>query len=201
MKKFALIKSIICSVLLVAFCFCIFTIEVGTVATGSMIPNINVGESVLYWKLFPLKDVKVGDVVVYQPRDNFLVVHRVSEVRYSIENDKAVRRLQVKGDNNLFADSTLVDKSNYVGKVFHIIKKEKANSLVKAMSNINAPTRAGIVLIIMALWTIVINFKPQKHDTATSKKKKRAPTVIVDTSELDAKLAEPIELKNKDIKQ
>lgn len=158
MVKKIILRSI--KIILLAFaCLWLFTMKIGNIATGSMEPNLNIGESVLYCKLFPLSKVEKGDIVVYKPRPDFPVVHRVHEVQYTMDGAKLVRKLRVKGDNNLFVDSVLVDKSNYVGKVIYVIKNPKVNAFLKAVSDINGLTRAGIILMIVTIWLLVIGYR------------------------------------------
>lgn len=155
MKKLNLFKNLFQALLLMFICLWLFTVEVGTVATGSMIPNIDIGESVLYWKLYPINAIEKGDILVYHGGFEFPIVHRVKAIRYSIEDGQTVRKLQMKGDNNLSIDNTLVDDSNYIGKVFYIIKSDKMNTFIKAVANMNVLTRVGIALIILTIYIIV----------------------------------------------
>ena len=55
------------------------------------------------------KDLKVGDVVIYQRDSPFTIVHRVIE-----KNDEGYI---IKGDNNAVADSGIIKKEQILGKV------------------------------------------------------------------------------------
>lgn len=159
MTKNSLLKKIIQSVILLLICLWIFTVEVGTVVTGSMIPNIDIGESVLYWKMFPFSKIEKGDILVYQSTDSVPIVHRVHSAQYVFIDGETVRYFQMKGDNNLSVDPTLVTPDMYVGKVFYIVKNEKINTFVKTIADINPLTRVGIALVIITCWMFITEIK------------------------------------------
>lgn len=174
MKKSNLIISIFQAIALLFVCSWIFSVEVGTVATGSMLPNIDIGESVLYWKWFPIRHIDKGDILVYQSGD-VAIVHRVHEVQYGFTPDDVTRKFKMKGDNNLSTDATLVDETNYVGKVFCIISNDKINTFVKAVADMNRLTRVGIALIIFTLYLTISNVCSRKHNIINTDKEDKTP--------------------------
>lgn len=104
--------------LIVAACFLvgIFPIHLRAVATGSMYPEINVGDAVLVKKI-DIKDLKVGDIIEYQIEDQY-VIHRI----INKEEKNGVWELEMKGDNNKSSDAKLVYAEQIQGKVIYKIK-------------------------------------------------------------------------------
>ena len=82
------------------------------VATGSMEPNINVGDLIIVKKLKQkeLDDLKVGDVLVFRKLD-VIMVHRI--VKIEIINNKYV--YTTKGDANISEDSFKTFRYDIVG--------------------------------------------------------------------------------------
>lgn len=85
----------------------LFGLRIYQVKTGSMQPNINVGDMVLVRKSF---NYKKGDIITYKNKNEF-ITHRI--VGYS--NDRYV----TKGDANNTNDIYPVKKKDVVGKVIY----------------------------------------------------------------------------------
>lgn len=82
-----------------------------SIATGSMLPEIKVGDMVVVNKLD--KDtLEVGDVIQYS-KDNYYVIHRIVEIR----EENGVVTYITKGDNNNAPDTKPVYADQVVGKV------------------------------------------------------------------------------------
>lgn len=162
MKKYRLIPSIIQSVILIGVCLFIFTMKIGTVVSGSMLPNIEIGQSVFYCTAFPYDLINEKDVLVYRSSTNSFIIHRVHEVEYAFKDNKTCRYFYMKGDNNLTTDAEKVTPDNYVGKVIWVVKSEKINTLIKALAKINVLTRIGIVLLIFTIWFLIAEFRCKK---------------------------------------
>jgi len=77
----------------------------------SMLPNINEGDLVLI-KPCSTKDVNIGEIVVYQRGDTF-IIHRVVN---KVMKDGEIL-LMTKGDNNPVPDAVLVDDEMLKGVV------------------------------------------------------------------------------------
>lgn len=107
-------KSVIILVIIVIlaiwFALGVFPIKPIAIATGSMIPNINVGDVAIIKKCGP-NDIEVGDVIEYKMPD-FTVIHRVIEIKQ--ENGKFY--FKTKGDNNDEPDKNLVEENQLIGK-------------------------------------------------------------------------------------
>lgn len=84
-----------------------------TIATGSMTPNINVGDVVIIKKVKSdeLESLKVGDVLAHS-YGNATIVHRIVE----IEKDGERYYFKTKGDNNENEDSYITTNDKVIGK-------------------------------------------------------------------------------------
>lgn len=136
----------------------IFGYGFGTVMSGSMLPDYEIGASILiHYGEIP----KLGDVAVYKS-GNMNVVHRVIRIQ---EDENGELEYIFKGDNNKEADYYSVRENNIIGKVVY-----KSNSTAKIIGALNLEdnvylfTRAlsGIMLLIMVL-IIIISVKDNSH--------------------------------------
>ncbi len=82
------------------------------IASGSMEPNISVGDIVIIDQKVGKNDLKQGQIIVYK-RDNTIIVHRIDEVVMS-KNEKTYI---TKGDANKERDNIIVDNKMIIGKV------------------------------------------------------------------------------------
>jgi len=126
-----IISSAVTVLLIITTCFCLFVIvqvmskgyvSLGgysffKVVTGSMEPNLRVGELIITDDI-PIEKLQLGDIVSFrsQSADMYgnIITHRVVDMGKNSEGEII---LLTKGDNNLSTDSSYVYKSNYVGKV------------------------------------------------------------------------------------
>lgn len=113
-------KSVIILVILVIlaiwFALGVFPIKPIAVATGSMTPQINIGDIAIIRKCGP-NDIKVGDIIEYKMSD-FTIVHRVIEIKQ--ENGRFY--FVTKGDNNTTRDKNLVTEDQLIGKCIFKVK-------------------------------------------------------------------------------
>ena len=82
------------------------------VATGSMYPNLHVGDMVILNK-FDIHDLKEDDIIGYK-LDGITVVHRVKSISKNSNGDYVVI---TKGDNNSSEDAKPVIEDQIIGKV------------------------------------------------------------------------------------
>ncbi len=87
------------------------------IASGSMEPNINIGDIVLVQPT-DINEIKVGNIIAYHV-SNRIVVHRVVEVL----NNNGKIYLKTKGDANLDADPGLVTERAVLGKIAFTIPR------------------------------------------------------------------------------
>ena len=85
------------------------------IVSGSMEPNLNIGDIVIVRETL---DIKVGDVISF--RENMeIITHRVSD----IQKLNGEIKYQTKGDNNNNVDTEFVALKNIEGKVINKIPK------------------------------------------------------------------------------
>ena len=115
-KNSKLINGIILIFLLIIIYFTSGLFKYYTVAigSGSMTPNINLGDVAIVEKIKKddLNKLKVGDVLVYKHNDK-IIVHRI--VVITNKNGRYIFR--TKGDNNLESDNYDILGSEVIGKV------------------------------------------------------------------------------------
>ena len=94
-----------------------FGYRIFTVATSSMVPNYNVGDTLLVKKV-PIGEIKIGDAVTYKGEDKTvkdkIITHRVEK----IERDGGELVFHTKGIANNIEDP-LVYEHQILGKVTH----------------------------------------------------------------------------------
>jgi signal peptidase len=89
------------------------------VASGSMIPELQVYDLLIIQAHIPIEDIQIGDIIVFdRPSDHDkVIVHRVVSI-----TDDEPRTLRTKGDNNMASipgrDFPITDKE-YKGKVIY----------------------------------------------------------------------------------
>lgn len=112
------------------------------VMTGSMEPNINIGDMVIV-KQIPQCEIHIGDIITYKVSNGReSVTHRVIEI---IEKDGKIT-YKTKGDNNNSADTDIVTYENILGKV---------NFQVEGLGNIITYLFTGTGLGIIVLLILI----------------------------------------------
>lgn len=82
------------------------------VATGSMEPNISIGDVVIVNQKFDLNDINVGNIIAVR-YDNKIIVHRIAK----IVNNNDELYIYTKGDANESLDNYVVSKDMIIGVV------------------------------------------------------------------------------------
>ena len=95
--------------------FGIFPIKPMAIATGSMVPNLNIGDIVILQKVKP-SDVKVYDIVEYKTKTRS-IVHRVVEIQKKEDGLYFI----TKGDHNPSNDLAPVFQDQIVSKAIYKI--------------------------------------------------------------------------------
>lgn len=94
-------------------------ISLYTIASGSMVPNINVYDIIVDLRVDSPSDIKPGDVITFKSTSpiskDVIVTHRVINV---IKNDDGSYEYVTKGDYNPVSDSDTAKYSNIIGKVY-----------------------------------------------------------------------------------
>lgn len=86
-----------------------FRYQAFVIASGSMVPQIHIGDAVIVDKKYE-KKLDIGDVVAFK-RDGKIFCHRINDI---IESGKVVL-YETKGDNNKDVDQLLIKKEDIVG--------------------------------------------------------------------------------------
>ena len=82
-----------------------------SVTSGSMEPNIKIGDLVIVKQVNSLNDITNGDIITYREKDSF-VTHRVVD----IVNEQGKKVYITKGDNNNANDNLKVSFESIEGK-------------------------------------------------------------------------------------
>lgn len=107
-----------CFVLVIVACFSvgIFPIQPRAVATGSMYPELSIGD-VVFIRKCGINDIKIGNIIEYSLENQF-IIHRVIDI--DVEDSKFF--ITTKGDNNSSEDANTVSEEQLIGKVIFKIK-------------------------------------------------------------------------------
>lgn len=96
-----------------------FTYHAIAIASGSMRPNIDVGDVVIVkQKNYDYKEIEIGDVVAYKA-SNAIIVHRVIRI---LKND-GMYYFYTKGDANNGEDNIALEPKDIIGVVQFKVKK------------------------------------------------------------------------------
>lgn len=125
-------------------------IKTYVIISGSMEPNINIGDLVIAKKT--KNELQIGDVISYR-KGHSVITHRISQ---KIENENGEKIYKTKGDNNNTEDSEEIKPEDIEGKVIKVIPKIGNITLVLQNKMI-----ATIVLIILSMY-IYKNYKKNK---------------------------------------
>ena len=137
------------------------------VASGSMIPTLNISDFVIINHNIPFSNLKVGDIIVFNSPGSLIpneqhetIVHRIVHISTGIEG----RVITTKGDANdgsiPYIDYPLREQ-NYIGKVVYVIPKL---GLVTKM--LSPPTNyyiiIGVIMITVVYYSRIGRREQQK---------------------------------------
>ena len=198
-----IISSAVTVLLIVTVCFCLFVIvqvmsrgyvSIGghsffKVVTGSMEPNLKVGELIMTDDV-PIDDLKLGDVISFRSQSvdmyGNIITHRVVDIGKTAEGQTI---LLTKGDSNLSADGQYVYQSNYVGKVVWSSGNSKISSFLTFATGsygfLACVVLPSILIFAVVLSSSVKNIKKdmQRLVEAEQKQKAAAPVQADETYE------------------
>lgn len=122
-KTFKIIKNILCWALIIALTFAVvyflsakinggipsvFGYSVLRVSSGSMEPQLSVGDVILSKEVESPEELEVGDVITYYGTgalDGYFITHQIIKAPYI--NEEGVTMLQTKGTANEIADNEI----------------------------------------------------------------------------------------------
>ena len=112
-RKFKGILVPLCIILVMVYFYSgYFRFYSVAIASGSMAPEINVGDIVIADQKANFNKLKKGDVIAYK-RDDIIVVHRI-EKKTKYEGSYLY---YTKGDTNSNIDDFVIEADNFIGKV------------------------------------------------------------------------------------
>lgn len=138
------IKNVVCWTMIIVLSFAVITFLLtrftgGTpslfgytlqrVSSGSMVPELEIGDVILSQNVSEANEINVGDIITFDGRDQFgevNVTHRVIAAPYA---EDGVIKLQTKGDANNIADdpiefsrvkSIMLKKLSFLRKVYDL---------------------------------------------------------------------------------
>lgn len=148
------IMRVACILIFIFFIFSLF-FKCTNVVSGSMIPIIKIGDTVLVVRQNTTKNCHEGDIVVYNSSViNAMVIHRV----INVEEIDGQNILTVKGDANQFEDSERVNNSNIYGKVV-CLSNWFTESSFKFIGSMSAKAILCLWLALILLMYISLDIK------------------------------------------
>lgn len=106
------------SVMIIWFAVGVFSVFPNVIISGSMSPEIEVGDVVLVRRIGP-EEVQLGDIVMFRD-EHARISHRVIEIR---EDERGLPLFITKGDANSHPDRDPVISENVLGRVVNVLPK------------------------------------------------------------------------------
>lgn len=138
----------------------LFGIKSYVIVSGSMTPNINVGD-IVFSKEVDKEELKEGDVISFK-RSNNVITHRIVRINYNQNNEMMIT---TKGDNNNSEDSESVTFESIEGKVIGRIPK--LGNVALFISN-----KVIIIIIIILFYFFCTNQLKNKKKKANRRIKR-----------------------------
>ena len=107
------------SVVIIWFAVGLFPVHPSLVASGSMSPVMDTGDTVIIAKV-EADTIKPGDIIEFRTKENIPVMHRVIEIQ---ETEEGAKVFITKGDANREPDKDPVIPESVKGKVVFTIRK------------------------------------------------------------------------------
>lgn len=123
----------------------LFGYKLYIVLSGSMEPNLNVGDVIIV-KEVKEEQIEVDNIVTFVDEDGNIITHRIEDI--IVKDGK--NYYKTKGDNNNTSDVNLISIENIKGKY-----SLKINQAGKIISEIITPT--GLMLLVLVLAIIYMN--------------------------------------------
>jgi signal peptidase len=124
------------------------------IISGSMEPNIDIGDIVIVKEIKAENQLKVGDIISYRSNQN-VITHRIIRIE---EDENGKLQFITKGDNNNTEDDDNITYDNIEGRVEKIIPK-----FGKIALTLQNKTIILLILIYMYVYfSITIHVKKKK---------------------------------------
>ena len=208
MTKKSLSKNIIKDVIIVALGVIIIWIGLqlafGTenpfyvVASGSMIPELQVYDVLVVSGHVPFEDIKIGDIIVFDRPTGHdrVIVHRVVSI-----TDDDPKTIRTKGDNNVASipgTDFPITENEYIGRVeYKIPQIGYVTQILKPPTN--------YILIVLVIWIMIvkeiIKRKNVRELSLTDPLKEKDSDTLEDASDLKSLEKDPAYSKHTEIKR
>ncbi len=190
MTKRIISKNIIKDVIIVALGVAIIWIGLqvafGTenpfyvVASGSMIPELQVYDVLVVQGHVPFEDIEIGDIIVFNRPTGHdrVIVHRVAAIL-----DDSPKTIRTKGDNNVASipgtDFPITEK-DYIGKVEY-----KIPQIGYVTQVLKPPTNYILIVLVIGVMIVkeIIKRKNVKELSLTDPLKEKDPSKLEDFSD------------------
>ena len=151
------------------------------VASGSMIPELQVYDVLVVQGHVPFEDIKIGDIIVFDRPTGHdrVIVHRV--VAITDDNPKTIR---TKGDNNVASipgTDFPITENEYIGKVEY-----KIPQIGYVTQILKPPTNYILIVLVIGIMIIkeIIKRRNVKELALTDPLKDKNPNYLEDASDL-----------------
>ena len=153
------------------------------VASGSMIPELQVYDVLIVQGHVPFEDIKIGDIIVFNRPTGHdrVIVHRVAAILD--DNPKTIR---TKGDNNVASipgtDFPITEK-DYIGKVEY-----KIPQIGYVTQVLKPPTNYILIVLVIGVMIVkeIIKRKNVKELTLSDPLKEKDPSNLDDFSNFES---------------
>ena len=153
------------------------------VASGSMIPELQVYDVLIVQGNIPFEDIKVGDIIVFDRPTGHdrVIVHRVAAIL-----DDYPKTIRTKGDNNVASipgtDFPVTEK-DYIGKVEY-----KIPQIGYVTQVLKPPTNYILIVLVIGVMIVkeIIKRKNVKELTLSDPFKEKDPAKLDDFSNFES---------------
>ena len=171
--KYVIIVAVVIAIIFLGFWFAFGVADpFYVVASGSMIPNLNINDFVVINHNVPFNSLKIGDIIVFktygadpESGQHMIIVHRVAEIITDESNGQKV--IRTKGDANPGSIPGVdypIFQQNYIGKVVYVIPKFGAIT-----DALRPPT--NYILIVLILGGLFYYLRKKNKPALSSYKK------------------------------
>jgi signal peptidase I len=169
--KFAIIVAVAIAIIVLGIWFAFgMSNPFYVVASGSMVPNLNVNDFVIVSHNVPFNSLKIGDIIVFKTYgtdasgNHATIVHRVAEIVTDQSNGQKI--IRTKGDANPDSIPGVdypIFQPLYIGKVVYVMPK------LGVITNVFRPPANYIMIGVILI--VLIYYLRKNRPSPTSDKK------------------------------